>query len=432
MRFDNLEAWLEWQAGLSPRAVDLGLERVRQVWHALGTPSLDAPVITVAGTNGKGSSVAFAEAILQQAGYCTGCYTSPHLQRYNERVRVDAAAVDDSTLCHAFDRIDRARGDTALTYFEFGTLAALVIFADAAVDAIVLEVGLGGRLDAVNLVDCDVALITQIGLDHQDWLGDDVEVIGREKAGVMRAGRPAVFSGSSMPSSIAAHAARIGAGLLVAGRDYQAERHGDAWNLLSAGTNRRALPYPLMRGSMQVDNAAGVVVALDCLRERLPLDAGAINAGLLAARLRGRFDVRPGRPTWIFDVAHNPQAAGRLDEMLADEDSPGQRIAVFGALEDKDVAGIGGALAQRFDRWCLVDLSSQPRGLPASVLRQYLAGTVDGDKLQVCGDVASTLGGLQAVADDQIVVFGSFLTVGAAMDWMDAQDTAFAEPRQGI
>ena len=219
MRFDNLAGWLDWQTSLYPRDIELGLERVGAVWDRLGAPALGGPVISVAGTNGKGSSVAFAEAILQAAGYRTACYSSPHLLHYNERIRLDQQAVDDGRICEAFERIDRARGDVPLTYFEFGTLAALCIFSDARPDAVILEVGLGGRLDAVNLIDPDVALITSIGLDHQDWLGSDLESIGSEKAGILRPDRPAVFSGRDMPESIRAHAARIGARLLVAGDD---------------------------------------------------------------------------------------------------------------------------------------------------------------------------------------------------------------------
>ena len=363
MRFDTLAAWLDWQAGLNPKEIELGLDRVCRVWRAMGEPALGGAVITVAGTNGKGSSVAFAEAILQAAGYRTGCYTSPHLARYNERIRIDQQAADDAMICAAFDRIDQARGDTALTYFEFGTLAALTLFADQSLDAVILEVGLGGRLDAVNLIDPDVALITSIGLDHQSWLGDDIEKIGAEKAGILRPGRPAVFSGRSMPASIRQRADEIGASLMVAGEHFSVHRHADAWDLLSAVQVRRALPNPGMRGRVQIDNAAGVLVALDTLRERLPVDQRAVRAGLLGARLHGRFEVRPGRPTWVLDVAHNPQAAAVLSEMLGDVYFPGRRIAVCGMLDDKDAAGVAQVLAQRFDAWHLVDLSGQPRGM---------------------------------------------------------------------
>jgi dihydrofolate synthase/folylpolyglutamate synthase len=422
MRFSTLGEWLNWQSSLNPREIELGLERVGTVWQALGAPDFRVPVITVAGTNGKGSSVAFAEAILQEAGYRTGCYTSPHLQRYNERVRVDRLAVDDDALCNAFQRIDDARGAISLTYFEFGTLAALLVFADAAIDAVVLEVGLGGRLDAVNLIDSDVALITQIGLDHQDWLGADMEAIGGEKARVMRPGYPAVYSGTAMPSSIAEYAAAIGARLLVAGRDYRIDRRPEAWDLVSNGQARRSLPFPVMRGAMQIDNAAGVLMALDCLRDRLPLDQRSIRGGLLAAKLPGRFDVRPGTPTWVLDVAHNVQAAQRLNDQLGDYFCKGERIAVCGMLADKDVEGVAEALSRRFDRWYLVDLSYQSRGLAASTLAARLEGVVGAERLYLIpGGIRDLLDRIaeQSTEDDLIVAFGSFLTVGAIMDAWD-------------
>jgi dihydrofolate synthase/folylpolyglutamate synthase len=422
MRFDSLAAWLDWQAGLNPQAIDLGLERVERVWNALGRPAADAAVITVAGTNGKGSSVAFAEAILEAAGYRTGCYTSPHLQHYNERIRLGQTPVDDRQLCGVFDRIDRARGDVPLTYFEFGTLAALCLFAESDLDVVVLEVGLGGRLDAVNLVDPDVALITSIGLDHQDWLGADLEAIGAEKAGVMRRARPAVFSGRSMPRSIRSHAQQIGAGLSVAGEDYRVVRRPDGWDLLSGDRVRRALPQPAMRGVVQIDNAAGVLVALDCLSGRLPIDQRAVRAGLLSARLPGRFDVRPGSPTWVLDVAHNPQAATVLDALLADYFVRGRRIAVCGMLQDKDAAGVAQALCRRFDEWYLVDLSDQPRGMTSMQMAERVRPILGDTALTVAAGVDDTLAEVAAAArpDDLVVVFGSFLTVGAAMTWLES------------
>jgi dihydrofolate synthase/folylpolyglutamate synthase len=426
MRFDSLAGWLQWQAGLNPKAIDLGLERVRRVWDALSAPALNAAVITVAGTNGKGSSVAFAEAILQAAGYRTGCYTSPHLKRYNERVRVDRLPVDDRRLCSAFERIDRARGDVRLTYFEFGTLAALCIFAEAQLDAIVLEVGLGGRLDAVNIIDADVTLITSIGLDHQDWLGQDLEAIGVEKAGVMRRGRPAVFSGRTMPHSIRSHAQRIGAHLAVAGEDYRVERRPDGWDLLAARRIRRALPQPAMRGQVQIDNAAGVLVALDCLSDRLLVDQHAVRAGLLAARLAGRFDVHPGTPTWILDVAHNPQAAAVLSDLLADYFTRGRRIAVCGMLQDKDAAGVAAALTGRFDHWYLVDVSDQPRGMTSAQLAECVRPLLGDASVSVASAVGDTLAMIAAAAtvDDLVTVFGSFVTVGAAMTWLEGDKLA--------
>ena len=387
MSFDSLDAWLHWQARLNPRSIELGLERVHRVWRALGPPAIEAPVLTVAGTNGKGSSVAYAEAVLQAAGYRTGCYSSPHLQVYNERIRMDGVMVDDAPLCAAFERIEGVRGDVPLTYFEYGTLAALCLFAEARLDALVLEVGLGGRLDAVNLIDADVALITSIALDHQDWLGNDLEAIGAEKAGVMRPGRPAVFSGRGIPESLRVHARKIGARLLVAGEDYRVERGAEAWELVVGEARRRALPLPAMRGARQIDNAAGVLVALESLRDRLPLDQRAVRTGLLAARLPGRFEVRPGEPTWILDVAHNPEAAAVLGGMLGDYFHRGRTIAICGMLGDKDAAGIAQALAGRFDAWYLVDLADQPRGLPADELARRIRPVIGDLPLVVGADV---------------------------------------------
>lgn len=425
MRFASLAGWLDWQAGLNPREIELGLDRVAEVWAALGGTDLGAPVITIAGTNGKGSSVAFAEAILQAAGYRTGCYNSPHLVRYNERVRVDGRMVDDDALCDAFERIDQARDGVPLTYFEFGTLAALLIFADAGLDAVILEVGLGGRLDAVNLIDPDVALITAIGLDHQEWLGDDLEQIAAEKAGILRAGRPAVFSGAKMPASVPRIAGELDAPLQVAGRDYEIIRHRDAWDLRGDGVDRLALPFPGMRGRFQLNNAAGVLVALACLQDRLPLDQRSVRNGLLGARAPGRFEVRPGAPTWVLDVAHNPQAAGMLNDMLGDFFTAGRRVAVCGMLRDKAAETLAEILAGRFDAWYLVDLSAQPRGLTDEELAARIAPKL--------GDVAvHRAGGLDAVmteltstleAEDLVVVFGSFVTVGAATAWLDRDDS---------
>jgi dihydrofolate synthase/folylpolyglutamate synthase len=425
MRFRTLAAWLDWQAGLNARSIDLGLDRVRAVWVRLGSPPLGAPVLTVAGTNGKGSSVAFAEAILKAGGYRTGSYTSPHLVHYNERIRIGQLPVDDDVICNAFERVDQARGDATLTYFEFGTLAALAIFADAGLDAIVLEVGLGGRLDAVNLVDPDVALITSIGLDHQDWLGSDLEAIGAEKAGIMRSGRPCVYSGREMPQSIRGQAESLGARLLVAGDDYRVERHPQSWDLLGEGFTRHALPLPGMRGPVQVDNAAGVLVALGCLGGRLPLDQAAVREGLLSARLAGRFEVRPGRPTWVLDVAHNPQAATVLSEMLGDYFTRGRRLAVCGMLEDKDAAGVAEALRRRFDAWYLVDLSDRGRGQSAARLAQRIQPVLGEVPVHIGSSVAATLADVQrqASVDDLVVVFGSFLTVGDAVAWLDATMT---------
>lgn len=424
MRFRHVDEWLDWQARLHPADIELGLDRVRQVWDRMQGP-LDGVVITVAGTNGKGSSVAFVAAILQAAGYRVGAYTSPHLQRYNERIRIDGEAVDDDRLCAAFERVDKARGEAALTYFEFGTLAALDIFASADLDAVVLEVGLGGRLDAVNMIDPDVALITGIALDHQEWLGNDREQIGREKAGIMRSGRPVVFSGKDIPDSIRQHAETCGAELLIADRDYRVVRHDDAWDVVGGSTlDRYSLPWPATRGAHQVDNAAGVLVALGLLEARLPIDQRAVRAGLLSAQVAGRFDVRPGKPTWVLDVAHNPDAAATLERSLSNLFCRGQCVAVFGMLDDKAVAETIAAVRDRIDRWELVDLGDRPRGLTAAALEARGGDAFGTSPVRLHQMLEACLDGLEQDmgADDVVVVFGSFLLVGAAMDWLDKRD----------
>lgn len=426
MRYQHVDDWLDWQARLHPADIELGLDRVRQVWERMQC-DLDAAIITVAGTNGKGSTVAFVASILQSASYRVGVYTSPHLQHYNERIQVDGRPVDDDQLCAAFDQVDRARGDVALTYFEFGTLAALGIFASAGLDAVVLEVGLGGRLDAVNIIDSDVALITGIALDHQDWLGNDREQIGREKAGIMRRGRPVVFSGRDIPDSVRDHAASCGAQLLVANEDFRVIRHDDAWDVVGESVlDRLALPWPAARGAHQVENAAGALVALALINSRLPIDQRAARAGLLSARVAGRFDVRPGQPVWVLDVAHNPDAASTLQRSLANLFCRGQRIAVFGMLEDKAVADTVAALGDRIDRWEVAGLDDLPRGLSSAMLCAR-AGNAFGDRpVHQHPDAASAFEAVAqlAGADDVVVVFGSFLLVGAAIGWLDKRDSA--------
>lgn len=424
MRFDTLDAWLAWQATLNPRTIELGLERVGAVWQRLGAPPIAATVITVAGTNGKGSSVAYLEAILQAAGYRTGCYTSPHLQRYNERIRIDRMEIDDARICAAFAAIDEVRGEIALTYFEFGTLAALWLFAAADLDAAILEVGLGGRLDAVNLIDTDLALITGIALDHTDWLGPDREAIGREKAGILRGGRPAVYAGEDIPDSIRNHARELSAPLYVAGADYRVLRQGDAWLWQGRDRTRAALPPPALRGRSQYANAAGVIQALELLRERLPVDQSALRSGLLGVQLAGRFEVRPGAPTWILDVAHNPQAIAALCEQLGDMYCAGDTWLVLGMLADKDVAKVADILAPRVDHWNLAGLTQDARGLSAADLAARVHMAQPGHTLTLHADVATAMGAIaqRAKAQDRVLVCGSFHTVGAAQVWLDRAD----------
>ncbi len=417
----TLDDWLDHLSRTHPADIELGLDRVARVWDALGAPSPAPCRVTVAGTNGKGSSVAFLEAILDAAGYRVGAYTSPHLLRYNERVRIEGVPVPDDLLCAAFERIERARGDTPLTYFEFGTLAALWCFAQAGLDAAILEVGLGGRLDAVNIVDADVGLITGIALDHTDWLGDDLESIGAEKAGIARAGRPLVYAAREMPEAVARVAAERGASLLRAGRDYDWQRCGDGWEWRGQDMLRAGLPLPAMRGAVQLQNAAGALAVLSQLPD-LPVDNGAVRAGLLAARVPGRFEVRQRRCPWILDVAHNPQAAKALATQLGERFLPGERHAVVGMLADKAIAEVLTLLASRIDHWHLLDLADQPRGASAQVLYEALPAAARG-RARRCATTDDCLAALDETlgADDEVLVFGSFVTVGRVMAWLDAR-----------
>ncbi len=415
-RFSSLDAWLRWQETLHPSEIDLGLDRLRVVWERLHEGPLPCFVITVAGTNGKGSSVAMLEAILRAAGRRVGAYTSPHLLRYNERIRLDGTPVDDVAIVAAFERIDRARGDVSLTYFEFGTLAAFEIFRQAEPEVVVLEVGLGGRLDAVNLLDADVALITGIGLDHTDWLGADREAIGAEKAGILRPGRPAVFAGDDMPASIAARAAALGTPLAVAGRDFIARCEGDALIWHSGAGPERRWPRPALPGEHQCANAGGVLAVLERLPDALRPDEGAIAEGLRTARPAGRFTVREGDPRWILDVAHNPQGIAALAAQLGRDAVAGRTFALVGMRRDKAVAEAMGALSPRVDHWIACGLDD-PRGLAAGDLAAIIGAVAPAASVTACDHVAAGVATARRLAGpgDRIVICGSFLTVAAAM-----------------
>jgi dihydrofolate synthase/folylpolyglutamate synthase len=429
----TLEQWLAYLEQLHPQPIALGLERVEGVRQALAlTPA--CPVITVGGTNGKGSCCAMLEAILLQAGYRTGCYTSPHLLRYNERVRVGGRAVDDAALCAAFARIEAARGDISLTYFEFGTLAAMIIFATSGLDAIILEVGLGGRLDAVNIFDADCALVASIDLDHQDYLGDTREAIGFEKAGIYRAGRPAICADSEPPVSLLAHAHAIGAELILIDRDFGFVEEAQQWRYWGPRAKRNGLPWPALRGRIQLANAAACITALDTLRDRLPVSAADLRGGLLTAEIAGRFQVLPGRPLVVLDVAHNPHAARVLAANLAAlPSSSGAVIAVCAMLRDKDIAGVAAVLRESFDRWLVADAEG-PRAASASELAAALTvANVDVPVTQYSSvRVAWREACKNAGDNDKIIVFGSFLTVAAVMrEALAGHATGDARGQQG-
>jgi dihydrofolate synthase / folylpolyglutamate synthase len=428
LRFDSLADWLAWQETLHPNAIDLGLDRLQRTLDRLGWQRPTCPVITVAGTNGKGSCVALAARILGEAGYRVGTFTSPHLLRYNERIAIDGVEVSDEALIAAFERIDAARGEETLTFFEFNAAAALLVFADAHPDAVVLEVGLGGRLDAVNVVDTDVALVTSIDLDHCDWLGSDRETIGREKAGIFRAGRPAIFGSRDMPASIREAAQQVDADLQQLGHDFDWIRSGDRWSWRGRTGEQRDLPAPALRGEIQFDNAAAVLAALEALQLRLRVPRSAIERGLQTVTLPGRFQVvRQSSPRpieWILDVAHNPAAAHTLAAQLAARKDGGRTIAVCGVLSDKDVEGIVGELRSSFDAWVIVGLQGA-RALAPETLAARVRN-VGAHVEAVAADVVAGCLAAEALAQagDRIVVFGSFLTVGPALARLVGQASA--------
>ena len=422
LRFRRLSDWLAWQEPLHPNVIDLGLDRLQRTLERLEWQCPACPVVTVAGTNGKGSCVALTARILREAGYRIGTFTSPHLLRYNERIHIDGVEVSDETLMAAFERIDAARGADTLTFFEFNAAAALLVFAEAQPDAIVLEVGMGGRLDAVNVVDADVALVSSIDLDHCDWLGHDRETIGREKAGIFRAGRPAIFGARDMPASIRETADRIGANLQQLGRDFDWVRSGERWSWRGRSGEQRDLPAPALHGEIQYDNAAAVLAALGALEPRVRVPRSAIERGLQTVTLPGRFQVvQQGGPRpieWILDVAHNPAAARTLAAQLAARKGKGSTIAVCGVLSDKDVEGIASELRTSFDRWIIVGLQGA-RALPPDELAGRVRN-VGANIEAVATDVVAGCQAAEALAQpgDRIVVFGSFLTVGPALGWL--------------
>ena len=393
----------------------MGLERVSQVAQSLGIAP-DFAIITVGGTNGKGSCCAMLEAILLHAGYRVGCYTSPHLLRYNERVRIGGQETADEVLCRAFERIEAARGGTTLTYFEFGTLAAMLAFAAAGVEVAILEVGLGGRLDAVNTFDADCALVASVDLDHQDYLGDTREAIGFEKAGIFRAGRPAICADAEPPATLVAHAREIGADLMVIDRDFGYVADAQQWRYWGPAGKRHGLPYPALRGGFQLGNAAACLAALDSVRARLPVTAQDLRSGLLQAQVAGRFEVLPGRPLVILDVAHNPHAARALAANLASMPAGGRTLAVFAMLKDKDIGGVVAAVKPHISAW-FVAAAGSGRGASAEELAAQLTRTGVSAPVLQFGDVAAAWqAACESAADnDKIVVFGSFLTVAAVM-----------------
>ena len=417
--FTSLDDWLPWLETLSPREIHLGLDRVDEVLETLNLPRAER-VINVAGTNGKGSCVAMLEALLASAGYRTGCYTSPHVLRYNERIRIDGLAASDDEIIAAFERVQAARGDVPLTFFEFGTLAALVAFTDAGVDTLVLEVGMGGRLDAVNAVEPDACLITNIALDHMAWLGSDIEAIAREKAGIMRSGKPVVFGGSSVPNAITEHAASIGADLLLTGKNFGYQKNDAAglWSWHGQNHKLTNLQPPALAGDVQFQNAAAVLAILEAMGLEKLLVEGTVNGVLGKLTLAGRFQVIQSRRTWVLDVAHNPAAAVVLADSLAGLSHGGKVTAIVGMLADKDVAAVVDPLSDLVDTWIAVPVDG-PRAESAPVLAQKIANcTRKPCRVESAIPEALELVDQQAPADELVLVTGSFYIVGPALEWL--------------
>ncbi|MDB5957051.1 bifunctional tetrahydrofolate synthase/dihydrofolate synthase [Ramlibacter sp.] len=414
---NTLSEWLAHCERLHPKTIDLGLARVQAVAQRLDL-GFACPVVTVAGTNGKGSTCAMLEAIALQAGWRTGVYASPHLVHFEERCRIGGEIVAPDALVPHFARVEAARQDTSLTYFEFTTLAILSLLAASALDVAILEVGLGGRLDAVNAIDTDCAIITSIDLDHMDYLGPDRESIGREKAGILRAGKPAIVSDPMPPHSVIQYANALGADLWLAGRDFNFSGDQQQWAWAGRGRRYSGLAYPALRGANQLLNASGVLAAFEALRQQLPVTAQAIRNGLAMVDLPGRFQIVPGQPTLVLDVAHNPHAVAALAANLDAMGFYPATHAVFGAMGDKDLGTMLAKLGPIIDRWYFTDLPT-PRAASAQALLLQWQATPGQRKLpaSVHASPRDALAAAVAAAEpaDRILVFGSFYTVGGVL-----------------
>ena len=413
----ELSEWLAHCERVHPKTIDLGLDRVREVAQRLGL-GFECPVVTVAGTNGKGSTCAMLEAIALQAGYRTGVYTSPHLVHFEERCRVGGEIVQADALVPHFARVEAAREGVTLTYFEFTTLAILSLLAASELAVAILEVGLGGRLDAVNVVDTDCAVITSIDLDHMDYLGPDRESIGREKAGILREGRPAIVSDPVPPHSLLQYAEALGADLWLLGRDFNFSGDKQQWAWAGRGRRYSGLAYPALRGANQLLNASGVLAAFEALRQRLPVTAQAVRNGLAMVELPGRFQIVPGQPTLVLDVAHNPHSVAALTANLDAMGFYPTTHAVFGAMGDKDLAPMFARVGPLVDRWYFTDLPT-PRAATAAALQAQWQASPGRREVPASTHTApeDALRAAVAAAEptDRILVFGSFYTVGGVL-----------------
>ena len=430
----DLAGWLAYIEQQHPQLIALGLDRVERVRDAMGlVPSV--PVITVAGTNGKGSTCAMLEAMLSAAGYRVGLYTSPHLLRYNERVRIAGREADDAALAAAFARVESARiekaGSTRLTYFEFGTLAAVDLFQRSAVDVMVLEVGMGGRLDAVNAFDADCAIVTSIGLDHMDYLGATREAIGHEKAGIFRRGKPAVIADAAPPASLLAHAQAVGARVLRIGQDFGYRAEPGQWLFWGQAGGKSRLDYPALPGRVQLQNASAAIAALEAMQAVLPVSIQQLRRGLSEAVLAGRFQLLPGRPAVVLDVAHNPHAAQVLAHNLSSMGSYACTWAVFGMLRDKDIEGVVRLLAAHVDHWLVCTLPP-PRGADAAALARALRQTgINAARTFETPALGYAAACSEADENDRILVFGSFHTVADVLAALALTKGSFQNSKNG-
>ncbi|WP_347988983.1 bifunctional tetrahydrofolate synthase/dihydrofolate synthase [Methylomonas sp. AM2-LC] len=412
-RFDSLDAWLNWQEQLHPRPIDLGLDRVTGVYQQLAFERKKIPTITVAGTNGKGSCIAFLEAIYRAQGYKVGAYTSPHIVRYNERIRINGKAVCDEEICEAFALIDSVRAETSLSYFEFGTLAALKIFATAQVDVQLLEVGMGGRLDAVNIIDPDAALVTTIAIDHVDWLGNTLEAIGREKAGIFRSGVPAVIGDEHPPASVPMSALEKQSLLLQLGQNFFYRKQSvDSWDWFGEQQHIKELPAPAIKGEHQFKNASAVLMTVLSLQSLLPISELAIRNGLQQAQLMGRFQLILGEKTVLLDVGHNPQAVQTLIDYLLVSFPKVKIHAVFAMMKDKDISSVVSMMRDYVQDWYLAPLKN-PRAASEEVLINYFQQQQIYSVNAGFTDFSSAFNAAysNALQGELILIFGSFFLV---------------------
>ncbi len=417
MHFDSLQGWLGWQEGLHPLAIDLGLERADQVFGALNPSRIKPLTITVAGTNGKGSSVAYLEAIYKAQGYRVGAYTSPHILKYNERIKINGEAVSDKLICSAFERIESVRAGHSLSYFEFGTLAALDIFWRAELDVQLLEVGLGGRLDAVNIVDPDAALISSIGIDHVYWLGETREAIGREKAGIFRSSIPAIVGDPMPPDSVIQTAVEKGARLYCINKDFGYEKHPPTWDWFADNLQIKQLPEPALKGEHQYRNAASVILAVSLLAGRLPVSESAIRSGLEHAQLPGRFQLISGDVPVLLDVGHNPEAVRTLVDYLTDQFSGKRVLAVFSMMKDKDINGVLDIMKPVVDHWFFAPLTNA-RATPEMVMQAFFSQcSIPNVSFGYAGfSDAFKAAKSQVRTGDLLLVFGSFFLVSDCLN----------------